>query len=323
VAELADEPDFARGSAPGEGTDPGSDAGSDSPSDRDRADSDSASAFDSSSGVGAGPGLLSAGLDRARRRFFGVVLVCTLVFLYGPIAAVGYLSFAPGGQPSVPIDGLTLRWYRAVLTDARFVESMLTSFGVGIVVAVLGTTLGAMAAHVIVRGRFDRRVRGLIGVIVALPLFVPTVVLALGIGVFAGRVGLGFGLVPVVLGHLVWVLPFSTFLLTARYAGLDPRLGEAARDLGASDLTVVRTVTLPLLKPALLASVLFCFALSLNEFLITFFLAGSSITTMPLELFGKVRVGATTFLNAASVLVLLISAALALLASSLEAPTRS
>jgi spermidine/putrescine transport system permease protein len=260
------------------------------------------------------------GFDRVRRQFFRTVVLCTLVFFYGPILAVGYLSLAPNGQPSVPIEGVSLRWYVAVLTDARFVESALTSIGIGVVVAIGGTALGAMAAHVIVRGRLDRWVRGLIGLIVALPLFVPTVVLALGIGVFAGRVGLGFGLVPVLLGHLFWVLPFSTFLLTARYATLDAELSEAARDLGASNAEVARTVVIPLLAPALLASVLFCFALSFNEFLVTFFLAGSAITTMPLELFGQIRIGATTFLNAASVLVLVVSGALATLASRFEAP---
>jgi spermidine/putrescine transport system permease protein len=210
-----------------------------------------------------------------------------------------------------------------VLADGRFVRGLLTSAGVGTVAAVGGTALGAMAAHVIVRGRLSRRVRGAVALVVALPLFVPTIVVALGVGVFAGRVGLGFGLGPVLLGHLFWVLPFSTFLLASRFAAFDGRLAEAARTLGASEWAAVRTVTLPLLAPGLVASVLFCFALSFNEFLITYFLAGSGVTTMPLELFDNVRTARVSILNAASTLVLVVSAAVAFVASFLEPPTRA
>lgn len=267
--------------------------------------------------------------DRLRRRliaavdggFFGVTVALTATFLYLPVAVVAYLSLSPQPQPSIPLDGTTLRWYGAVLSDTRFVRGLATSTGIGAVTAVVGTGLGLLAARAITREQLPRWARTGIALVVAIPLFVPTVVVALGIGIAAGRVGLGFGLVPVLAGHLYWVLPFSTFLLASRYVSLDDGLDEAARDLGADGRTVFRTVTLPLLRPALIASVLFCFTLSFNEFLITFFLAGSGVTTMPLEIYGKVRIGATSFLNAASVLVLLVSAAVASLAAGLEPPT--
>jgi len=253
--------------------------------------------------------------------FFRITVALTAVFLYVPVIVVAYLSLSPRSQPSIPLDGVTLRWYGAVFADARFVRGLATSTAIGVVTAVAGTGLGLLAARTIVRSRLPRWVRLGVALVVALPLFVPTVVVALGIGMAAGRLGLGFGLAPVLAGHLYWVLPFSTFLVTSRYASLDDGLDEAARDLGADGLTVFRTVTLPLLRPALVASVLFAFTLSFNEFLITFFLAGSGVTTMPLEIYGKVRIGATSFLNAASVLVLLISGAVASVAASLEPPT--
>ena len=260
-------------------------------------------------------------VDRVRGSFFRAVVAATLLFLYIPVVTVGYLSLSPSSQPSVPLDGVSLEWYAAVFADTRFVRGLVTSAVVGAISGTVGTGLGLLAAHTVVRSRLPGWARALVAVVVAVPLFVPTVVLALGIGVTAGLTGLGFGFLPVVLGHLLWVLPFSTFLLTARYAELDDALTEAAGDLGADGWTAFRTVTLPLLGPALVASVLFAFALSFNEFLITFFLAGSGVTTMPLELFGKVRVGASSFLNAASVVVLLISAVVALAASSLRDPT--
>jgi len=253
-------------------------------------------------------------------RFPGVVVALTLAFLYGPVVVVGYLSLSPAGQPTIPIESLSLRWYRVVLEDTRFVRALLNSFGIGAVVAVGGTALGLAAAYTITRSRVPRWARRSVAGIIALPLFVPTVVVAFGIGRASAVAGLGYGYVPIVLGHLFWVLPFTTFLLAARYTELDDRLGEAATDLGADRRTVFRTVTLPLLWPSLVASLLFAFALSFNEFLITFFLAGSSVTTVPLEIFGKVRIGATAFLNAASVLVLAISATAAGAASALRRP---
>jgi spermidine/putrescine transport system permease protein len=275
----------------------------------------------------------SGATDRLRRRlsrrlaaavdggFFRVTVVLTAVFLYLPVVVVAYLSLSPGSQPSIPLDGVTLRWYGAVLTDARFVRGLATSAAIGAVTAVVGTGLGVLAARTIVRGRLPRWARIGVALVVAIPLFVPTVVVALGIGIAAGRLGLGFGIGPVLAGHLYWVLPFSTFLVASRYASLEDGLDEAARDLGADGRTVFRTVTFPLLRPALVASVLFAFTLSFNEFLITFFLAGSGVTTMPLEIYGKVRIGATSFLNAASVLVLLVSGVIASVAAGLEPPT--
>jgi spermidine/putrescine transport system permease protein len=267
--------------------------------------------------IGRLHGVLAAAVDGW---FFGATIVSTAVFIYLPVVVVAYLSLSPASQPSIPLDGVTLRWYGDVLTDARFVRSLATSTAIGAVTAVVGTGLGLLAARTIVRGRLPRWVRVGVALVVAIPLFVPTVVVAVGIGIAAGRVGLGFGLGPVLAGHLYWVLPFSTFLIASRYATLDDGLVEAAHDLGADGPTAFRTVTLPLLWPALVASILFAFALSFNEFLITFFLAGSGVTTMPLEIYGKVRIGATTFLNAASVLVLLISGGVASLAASLEPP---
>jgi spermidine/putrescine transport system permease protein len=258
--------------------------------------------------------------ERGAGRLPGIVVALTLVFLYTPVLVIGYLSLSPAGQPTIPIDGFSLRWYAAVLTDTRFIRALLTSLGIGVVTAIVGTALGLAGAYAIVRSHLPRTARRGIAVIIALPLFVPTVVVAFGIGRASALVGLGYGYLPVLFGHLFWVLPFTTFLIAARYSEFDDRLSAAARDLGADDQTVFKTVTVPLLWPALMASMLFAFALSFNEFLITFFLAGSSVTTVPLEIFGKVRIGATAFLNAASVLVIVVSAVAAGVASTLRRP---
>lgn len=259
-------------------------------------------------------------LVRGAGRFPGAVVVATFCFLYGPVIAVAYLSFSPSAQPTIPLEGVSLRWYSEVFADRRFVRSILTSLGLGAFAAVFGTGFGLAGAYTVTRSGLSSPVRTVVAAVIALPLFVPTVVIAFGVGISADRLGVGFGIVPVALGHLFWVLPFSTFLIAARYAELDPKLPEAARDLGAGRTAVFRTVTLPLLLPALAASALFCFALSFNEFLITFFLAGSGTTTVPLEIFGKVRVGATSFLNAASVVALCIGAVAAGTASALRNP---
>lgn len=259
-------------------------------------------------------------VERGVGRLPGAVVTLTLVFLYGPVLVVGYLSLSPSAQPTIPLEALSTRWYADVLSDRRFVRALANSFGIGVVAAVGGTGLGLAGGYTITRSRLSPTVRRGLALVIALPLFVPTVVIAFGIGRTSAIVGLGFGYLPIVLGHLFWVLPFTTFLIAARYAEFDGAMTAAAADLGADRRTAFFTITLPLLRPAMAASVLFAFALSFNEFLITFFLAGSSVTTVPLEIFGKVRVGATAFLNAASVVVLLISAAVAGMASVLREP---
>ncbi|ERH01641.1 MAG: hypothetical protein J07HN6_01197, partial [Halonotius sp. J07HN6] len=167
-------------------------------------------------------------LTRGAGRFPGAVVVLTLLFLYLPILAVGYLSLSPNAQPTVPIDGFSLRWYSDVLADSRFVRAALTSFGLAVVSAVGGTALGLAGAHTIVRGQLSSRLRGAVALVIGLPLFVPTIVVAFGIGVATGVADIGFGYLPVIFGHLFWVLPFTTFLLTARYTELDDQLPEAA-----------------------------------------------------------------------------------------------
>lgn len=251
---------------------------------------------------------------------FRGIITFTFAFFYLPILAILYLSFAESSIPSYPIDSYTLKWYSQVFNDTRFIEGLYTSFEIGIVVSILGTIIGLMGAHTIVRSGLDKRLRLFGGIIIALPLFVPTVVIGVSLGLFASFINLGFGYLPVIMGHTIWVLPYSTFILTARYSELNAKLDEAAVDLGASPLEVFYTITLPLLGPALLAAFIFSFAASFNEFLITFFLAGTGMTTMPLEIFGLVKTGANTFLNAASVIVLLISGVLALLATRLRKP---
>ena len=259
-------------------------------------------------------------LRRGAGRFPAVVVVATLVFLYVPVVVVAYLSLSPTGQPTIPLESLSLRWYGEVVADRRFVRALLTSFGIAAIAAPGGTALGLAGAYAVTRSALSGRAKGVVAAVIALPLFVPTVVLAFGIGLTGNYLDFGYGYGLVVLGHLFWVLPFTTFLLSARYAEIDEQLSAAAMDLGADTRTAFLTVTLPLLRPALAASLLFAFALSFNEFLITFFLAGSGVTTVPLEIFGKVRVGATAFLNAASVLVLLVSAAAAGVGSALRDP---
>jgi ABC-type spermidine/putrescine transport system, permease component II len=245
--------------------------------------------------------------------------VVTFLFLYLPVVTIVYLSFSPSSQPSIPLGGVSLKWYAGVLADARFVRGLATSAVIAMIAATVGTILGLLAARTITRSHLPKWVRSLVALAIAVPLFVPTVVLALGIGVTAGTVGIGFGFLPVVLGHLFWVLPFSTFLLTARYAELDDALEEAARDLGASGWTVFTTVTLPLLgQRSSHPSCYLCLSLRVSHHV---FLAGSGVTTMPLELFGKVRVSASSFLNAASSIVLLVSAAVALAGTYLRTPT--
>jgi hypothetical protein len=167
--------------------------------------------------------------ERGAGRFPGVVVALTLAFLYGPVLVVGYLSLSPTAQPTIPLDALSVRWYGEIAQSTRFVRALVNSLVIGVAAAVGGTGLGLAGAYTITRSRLSATVRRGLALVIALPLFVPTVVVAFGIGRASAIAGLGFGYLPVILGHLFWVLPFTTFLLAARYAELDAEVGRGGR----------------------------------------------------------------------------------------------
>jgi len=237
----------------------------------------------------------------------------TYLYLYAPIFVVIALSFKAGGGGF----GFTLEYYYDLLGAEEIVSSLVLSLKIALIVTVITTILGLMAAFGIVRYDWPKR-KGSVTAYISLPLMLPAIVYAIGLFVVLSNMGLQRGQNAIILGHVVYTLPFATLVIVSGLQDFDTSLEEAAMDLGADQISTMREVTLPLLGPSILAAVLFSFTLSFDEFLIAFFVGGGGDITLPMQIWSMVRRDLSPLVYSISVIILLISMTLATLATRLE-----
>lgn len=224
--------------------------------------------------------------QRLRGRIAGSISILTLLFLFLPLAVVVLFSFHETASLSFPFTGFSLRWFRSVLESAEFREALRNSLTVAIPVALLTLLLGTLAAYGL--SRTASRVKAPLAVLFFLPITLPGLFLGLALLVFFSRLRVPLSLVSVGAGHLVFVFPYFYLLVRAALDRLDPLLEEAASDLGASRWDTFRRVTLPQVWPVLVAATSLAFALSFDEFVITFFVIGNE-STLPMFIWSGVR----------------------------------
>ena len=233
-----------------------------------------------------------------------VILIVALLFLFVPLFVVVVFSFNDGGSVTLPFRGVTLDWYREILSSPEFRDAVANSVKVATVVALTTLLLGTLAAYGITRAR--SRFRPLVAVLLFLPLALPGLFLGLSLLVVFSRAEISLSLTTVAAAHLVYVLPYYLLIAVAALQRLDPALEEVGADLGGGAWLVFRRVTLPQIWPILLAATLLAFLLSFDEFIITFFVIGPQ-STLPLFIFSSLRRTVDPSINAISSLLLLIT----------------
>jgi ABC-type spermidine/putrescine transport system permease subunit II len=225
-----------------------------------------------------------------------------LAFLYLPIAFLVLFSFEEAETPGLPITGLTLKWYEKLLHDTSIQSAVLTSVEVAVIVTIIATIVGTMVAFPLVRGGV--RAPGTLRLGFTMPIMIPGILIGIGLLIFFRQVlKLQLGLHTVIMGHLVFTIPFVVLIVAARLQGFDRRLEWAAADLGASPWRSMRHIVLPLIAPAILAGALLCVTLSIDEFVITFFTIGPQ-QTLPLFIYTQIKFGVTPEVNAVATLIL-------------------
>jgi spermidine/putrescine transport system permease protein len=210
-----------------------------------------------------------------------------VVFLYAPLVVLVIFAFNSGNIPSLPIKSFSTKWFSTAFADTTLTSALLRSFFLAVVNGVAATLLGTMAAVSLARKRLA--LRGVIVVLILIPLVVPYIVLAVGLVVLLHEFGIATSLAAVLAGHVVISLPYAVLVILPRLRTLDDSLVEAACDLGASELRAFVFVTLPLLAPALLSSFLIAFTISFDEFAIASFLAPPGSPTYPVVLYSSSR----------------------------------
>lgn len=249
----------------------------------------------------------------------------TFVFLYAPIIVMSIFSFNASRQMQVWM-GFTLDWYVRMLHDERVRVAAENSLIIALVSTAVSTVIGTLTALALERTRF--RVKSLYEGAMYLPIIVPEIVMAIALLVFFNLtfqwldqlfgLRLNFGLGTITIAHIAFSFPFVAVVVRARLADFDRTLEQAAQDLGANDWQTFRYITLPLLMPGIIAGALLAFTLSIDDFVITFFNAGVGSTTLPLEIYGRVRRGITPDVNALSTVLLLASMLLVLSSLALQ-----
>ena len=235
-------------------------------------------------------------------------VACTYCFLYMPILVLIVYSFNAGGFPG-NWTGISLCWYRDLFTS----QEIWLAFYHSTIIALASSALSILLSIALVCNSnfFSAWFRQLFYI----NIFIPDVVLAVGLLTLFSYLFAPLGLVTLIIGHTVLGVGFSVPIMYARHKELDDRLIEASYDLGASSSYTFFHVVIPFLMPAIIVSLLLVVIISFDDFLITFFCAGSSIQTLSLYIFTMIRSGISPVVNALSTLMLVINTLLVLLIS--------
>ncbi len=234
-----------------------------------------------------------------------IVVFILFLFLLAPVLLVIPISFSGEQILSFPPESWSLRWYVALAQNSTMISAFWTSLLLGAIVTVLSLAAAIPAAYVIVRLR-TKGSEFLYNLFTA-PLLLPTIVLGLAILIVfasAGFLGSFWGLV---IGHLVITLPYALRVLATTLNNIPLSCEEAASTLGGRPITVFRRVTLPMMAPGIVAATALCFLVSFDEVVITLFLTGPRLTTLPVELFHHVESRADPLVASVSVLLILLT----------------
>lgn len=252
------------------------------------------------------------------RRFKTTCTVLYALLMYGfiflPVGVLVLFSFQDSRLPIMPFKGPTLKWYEAVLSDSRLVDSMLNSLFVAVSSSSIAVLLGFLAAYGL--ARFYLPVKGLQRALLTAPLTVSYLIIALGLLIMFNALGVSSSLWTIGIGHVVINTPLCFAIIYSQMGDHQINIERAAHDLGATEIKTLLLVTAPMMLPSILASFFLSVTFSWDEFIIAFLLSRFDVT-LPVEIWGMLRSGLSPKTNAAGSLVFLISIFLLLLAELL------
>ncbi len=209
-----------------------------------------------------------------------------LIFLYAPIVLLPMFAFNDSKVIAFPLTGFTTHWFSVMWEDEQLFKSLKNSLIISGSTSILATTLGIFAARASTRYRFPYK-GSLIGLIM-LPLVLPEMIVAMSLLVVLLSIGIPLSIFTIILGHVLICTPFAVAILSSAFQSLDKSLEEAAYDLGETAVSTFRLIILPLVMPGIVSSLLICFTISLDEFIIAYFLGGTD-TPLSAYIYGQFR----------------------------------
>lgn len=242
-----------------------------------------------------------------QRAFFGGWTIAVFAFLYLPIALLVVYSFNDS-KLNLYWAGFTTKWYGMLFGNEVLLRAFQNSLIVATTTTALSVVIGTSAAWLLYRYRFPAQQT--LGLLIFIPMVMPEVLMGVSLLVLFVSLGIPLGYTTLIIAHTTFCFPFVLVGVQARLQGIDPSLEEAAMDLGATPLKAFWLVIIPYLLPAIVAGALMSFTLSFDEYIVTIFTSGADSQTLPLKVYGMVRVGLNPQLNALSTLFIAATAVL-------------
>lgn len=259
------------------------------------------------------------------QQLLGANAILVFVFFYIPIIVLIFFSFNAGRVPTI-WEGFSFRWYFEMFNDEAILRAFRNSIIVTFASTIISTIIGTMVS--LAMERYSFRFKLPFDAVLYMPIIIPDIVIALATLLFfiiifnmvKNLLGFtwGLGLPTIIIAHVAFNISFVATVVRARLVDMDANLDQAAQDLYANEWQTFRRVTLPLLMPAIISGALLAFTLSLDDFVITFFVSGPGSTTLPVLVYSKVKFGVTPDINALATLLLVLSIGLVLLSQFLQ-----
>ncbi|MFO1091001.1 MAG: ABC transporter permease [Hyphomicrobiales bacterium] len=234
------------------------------------------------------------------RLYIGAILA----FLYLPIIVMIVMAFNQSPLYQMPFV-FDLVWFKALTTNDRLLAASWNSVWIATLTSLIATTIGTLAA--IAFARYEFRGKRFLELMLLPPITIPWLIIGTAMLIFFFWTGIGRGLHAMLLGHVALALPYVIFVVSARLRSFERVLEEAAASLGATPAQVLTRVTLPSIRPGIVAAALFAFAVSFDQFVISYFLAAPGVSTLPVEIYTAIRKGFTPEINAVSSIIILVS----------------
>ena len=233
--------------------------------------------------------------------FFSFVLA---FFLISPIILVVLFSFSDRALANFPINNLTFKWWIEIFNHRQFMSCLINSITIGISVALVSSITGTMAA--IGLSKMPNKSASFILAVISIPIMLPPLVLGISLLSFYVSIGMKLGLHTVIISHLLFTQPFVILIVYSRMITFDYSVIDSARDLGASPLKAFLTITVPIIQPVVIGASLLAVALSVDDFIITFFTIGAG-NTLPTLVFGMMRTSLRPSVNAIGTIILFMT----------------
>ena len=241
--------------------------------------------------------------------------LAVLAFLYLPLIILALYSFNDSRINAV-WTGFTLKWYQALFQNTRVLEALTNTLIIGFFSTIISTALGTTAAIALHRYRY--KFKAVINGLVYLPILIPEIVMGLSLLVLFSQAHLPLGKPTLILAHITFCVSFVVITVGARMEGMRNDLEQAASDLYATPWQTFRYITLPLIMPGIIAGALIAFTLSIDDFVISFFVAGPNSTTLPLYIYAMVKRGISPEINALSTLMMCATVSMVVIAEILQ-----